>query len=94
MDTIERLETNDDQKSRLKKLVDDIVHQGLLEFLLQKLHPHQHDAFLKLVTHAPYDPIILEFLKKHAGDEIEVEIEARGQKLVDEILDDLKHQGN
>ena len=92
INAIDELDTNDGQKSRLKKLVDDIVHQGLLEFILQKLHPHQHDAFLRLVTHAPYDPVILEFLRKHAGEDIEVEIEARGRKLVDEILEDLKHQ--
>ena len=91
LEAIDGLETNDGQKSRLKLLVDDIIHQGLLEFLLQKLHPHQHEPFLRLVTHAPYDPIIMEFLKKHTGDNIELEIEVHGQTLIQEILEDIKH---
>jgi hypothetical protein len=89
---IEKTQAPDDQKNRLKRMADDIIHHGILEMVLQKLHPHEHDHFLRLVTNAPYDPLVLEFLRKHAGEDIEVEIEKRGRNIVGEILEDLRKE--
>jgi hypothetical protein len=86
---IEKLDGPDSNKGRLRKLADEIIHQGVLELILQKLHPHQHERFLKLVTNAPYDPLVLEFLRTHADEKIELEIENHGQTLIKEILHDL-----
>ncbi len=89
---IEKLDGPDSHKNRLRKLVDEIIHQGILELALQKLHPHKHDRFLKLVTNAPYDPIVLEYLRDHADENIELEIETHGHSLIRDILADLGHK--
>ena len=36
---IDRLPEPENHKGKLKQLVDDIIHQGLIEYILQKLHP-------------------------------------------------------
>lgn len=89
---IESLEVPEDRKIHLKEMVDDILHHGILETVLQKLHPHHHDRFLKQMTEAPYDPKLLEYLKSHIDDQIEMEIESRSRSLITEILSDLKQE--
>lgn len=86
---IEKIDGPEHHKNRLKRMVDDIIHQGILEAILQKLAPHHHEQFLRLVTNSPYDPLVLEFLRKHAGEDIELEIETKGHHLVKEIMGDL-----
>jgi hypothetical protein len=87
---IDTLSAPENHKSRLRQLVDDIIHQGIIEFLLQKLHPHQHHTFLTRVHDAPYDPEIISFLKDHTHPEIESEIEREANKLLVDIATDLK----
>jgi hypothetical protein len=87
---IDNLSAPKNHKSRMKQLVDDILHQGIIEFLLQKLHPHEHHTFLTRVHDAPYDPEIISFLKDHIHPEIESEIESEAQKLLKDIVKDLQ----
>lgn len=86
---IDKLEAPDNHKGKMKQLVDDIVHQGLTEFILQKLHPHYHNAFLSRVDQAPYDPEIISYLKDHISADIEKEIQAEADKLIALVKKDL-----
>lgn len=86
---IENLPEPNNHKGRLRQLVDDILHQGLVDFILEKLHPHHHHTFLSRIEEAPYDPEIIVFLKEHASDDIEDQIVKEANKLVSLIKKDL-----
>lgn len=89
LSTIERMDAPDNHKGKLKQLVDDIIHQGLIEFILQKLHPHHHHTFLTRIHDVPYDPEIIAYLRDHIGPDIEKEIQAEADKLILLIKKDL-----
>lgn len=86
---IEKSNQPPNHKGKMKQLVDDIIHQGLMEYILQKLHPHQHNTFLSRVENAPYDPELISYLKDHASPDIETELQQQAEKLIEEIKKDL-----
>ncbi len=86
---IENSNQPENHKGKMKQLVDDIIHQGLIEYILQKLHPHQHHTFLSRVENAPYDPELISYLKDHASVDIEGQLQREAEKLIIEIKKDL-----
>jgi len=86
---IDNLEAEDQHKGKLKQLVDDILHQGIVEYVLQKLHPHQHHHFLSSLHSAPYDPELINFLKEHIGEDIEDMLRNHAGRLIVTIKKDL-----
>ncbi len=72
-----------------RQKVDDILHSGIMEMILQKLHPHHHHTFLSLIERAPYDPHILIYLKETTNSDIEQEIVKEADRLTKLILKDL-----
>lgn len=86
---IEKLPEPENHKGKMKQLVDDIIHQGLVEFILQKLHPHQHHTFLSRLEAAPYDPELLSYLKDHISPDFEKELEEEAKNLVASIKKDI-----
>jgi len=86
---IDRLKEPENHKGKLRQLVDDIIHQGLIEYILQKLHPHHHHTFLSRLDAAPYDPELLSYLKDHISPEFEGQLQKEAQKLVAIIKKDL-----
>lgn len=87
---IEKLDEPENYKSRMKHLVDDIIHQGLIKFILDKLHPTHHVTFLTRVKSAPYDPEIIYYLKDHVSPDIEEELTKEADKLISIIMKDLE----
>lgn len=79
---IESLPAPDDKKSKFKTMVDDILHTGILEFILQKLHPHKHQTFLSHLEKAPYDPEILSYLKEHVSFDIENQLKTESNRIL------------
>jgi len=78
------------KEKKFRQMIDDILHTGILEFILQKLDSHYHRTFLSRLEYAPYDPELLEYLKKHIDDQIEAEITKESQHIQKLILKDLK----
>lgn len=89
IDFIESTEEPENQKGKARQLVDDIIHQGVMEFILEKLHPKKHQTFLSQVEDRPYDPEIINYLKEHVSPEIEAEITSHVEKLIEDIKKDL-----
>ena len=89
VDFIDSLEEPDNQKGKAKQLVDDIIHQGIIEFILDRLHPSKHQTFLSQVEDRPYDPEIISYLKQHISPEIEAEISSHVEKLLKDVKKDL-----
>jgi hypothetical protein len=86
---IDRSEGEDNHKSKIKQLVDDILHQGIVNFALSKLKPKHHQVFLSRLHHAPYDPEILDYLKEKIAQDIEDQIQTYADKLIKKIRQDL-----
>ena len=87
---IESLPEPENYKNKMKHLVDDIVHQGLVEFILQKLHPHHHETFLSHVHQAPYDTELLSYLKDRISPDIDNQLTLEAKKLIETIKKDLE----
>ncbi len=88
---LNNLEAPPENKNKIKAMADDILHAGILEFILQKLHPHHHHTFLNRVEQVPYDPELIQYLKDHIDDQIELEIQKEANRLKKLILKDLKN---
>lgn len=78
------------QKGKALQLIDDIIFQGIVDMILQKLAEPHHHTFLATIHERPYDPEILTYLKDHVGPDIEDEIRSEADKLVKMIIRDLK----
>lgn len=89
---IESVEAPQEKKSNLKQLVDDILHSGLMQFVLSKLPSKKHRTFLNKLHHTPYDPELLDYLKEHIDQEIEDQIQKEFTRLKKLILKDIKSQ--
>lgn len=87
---IEKLDAPEEKKSKFKSMVDDILHTNLLEFILQKLHPHKHKTFLSQLDKAPYDPEILAYLRSHVHEDFENDIKVQAQNIIKLIIKDLQ----
>ena len=79
----------ENQKGKALQLIDDIIYQGIIDHLLEKLNPKHHHTFLTQVHERPYDPELIGYLKEHVGPNIEEEIRAEANKIVKQILKDL-----
>ncbi len=79
----------ENQKGKALQLVDDILYQGIIDHILEKLNQKHHDTFLSQVHERPYDPELIAYLKKHIGPDIEEDIRVAANKMVKQILKDL-----
>jgi len=89
LDLINSLDEAENQRAKLHQLVDDIILQGIIIMLLNKLKESKHQIFLEMVHERPYDTEIILFLREHTHPEIEEDIKAEGQKLLGTILKDM-----
>ena len=79
----------ENQKGKALQLVDDILHQGIVDFILKQLPEKQHRPFLKLLHSMPYDPEILTMLKKRIADDIEDKIREEADRLIKKVRKEL-----
>lgn len=86
---IDQAEGEDNHKNKIKQLTDDVLHQGIVEFLLSRLKPKHHQTFLHQLHHAPYNPEILDYLKEKIAQDIEEQIQATADKLIQKVRKDL-----
>ncbi len=89
---LEASEEADNQKGKALQLVDDIIFQGIVSFILENLETHHHHTFLTHVHERPYDPEIISYLRDNIGPHIEDDIRTEADHLVKMILHDLQIQ--
>jgi hypothetical protein len=80
----------ENNKGKALQLIDDILYQGIIDHILEKLNPQHHDTFLCQVNERPYDPELIAYLKEYIGPDIEDDIRSAANKMVKKILKDLK----
>lgn len=86
---IDQAEEPENQRNKAKQLIDDIIHQELVNYILERLENSRHRTFLNLVEERPYDPEIITYLQDHISPTVEAEIEAFAKDIVDKIASDL-----
>lgn len=86
---IDDSEDEENVKNKAKQLVDDIIHQGIIEYILDSLDSKRHHTFLEILHERPYDPEIIQYLRQHISTEIEEDISRHVNKLIDDIKQDL-----
>ncbi len=86
---INGLEEMENQRAKVSQLVDDILFQGIIIMLLNKLKESKHQIFLEMIHERPYDIEIILFLRDHTHPNIEDDIKAEGEKLLATILKDM-----
>ena len=79
----------ENQKGKALQLVDDILHQGLVDFILKQLPEKHQRPFLKRLHSMPYDPEILTMLKERIADDIEDRIKEEADRLVNKVRQEL-----
>jgi hypothetical protein len=89
IELINQKQEPENQKGRALQLIDDILYQGIIDHILENLHPKHHETFLTEVHERPYDPELLTYLKKHVGPDIEDNIRSAANKIVKQIIKDL-----
>lgn len=89
-DLVRATEEEENQKGKALQLIDDIIFQGIVAFILENLESHHHHTFLTHIHERPYDPEILDFLRDHVGPGIEDDIRSEADRLVKMILRDLQ----
>lgn len=89
---IRAAEEADNHKGKALQLIDDIIFQGIVSFILENLAVHHHHTFLTHVHERPYDPEIMSYLKTHVGPDIEDSIRAEAEKIIQQILRDLQEE--
>lgn len=89
---VDQTEEGANQKGKALQLIDDIIFQGIVSMLLERLEEPHHHTFLTTIHERPYDPEILSYLKEHIGPDIEDEIRSEADKLVKMIIRDLRSE--
>jgi len=79
----------ENQKGKALQLVDDILHQGLVDFILKQLPEKHQRPFLKRLHSMPYDPEILTMLKERIADDIEDRIREEAERLINKVRQEL-----
>ncbi len=86
---IKKSDAPENQKGKALQLVDDILHQGIVDFILKQLPKKHHHPFLKRLHSMPYDPEILTMLKGRIADDIEDKIREEANRLIKKVRQEL-----
>lgn len=86
---IKESQAPENQKGKALQLVDDILHQGIVDFILKQLPEKHHRPFLKKLHSAPYDPEIVGMLKERIANDIEDQIRSEANRLIKKVRQEL-----
>lgn len=78
-----------EEREELWQIIDEIIHNRMLGFLLEKLPNDYHEEFLNAVYDEPYDTRHLDFLNEHIEGDIEEMIRSEVQLLEEELINEI-----
>ena len=82
-----------EEREESESLIDNIIHDKVLEKILDKLPPDTHIEFLELYHKCPHDEeVIFGFLKSKTGKDIDKELQQELKDVSSDILRELKSQ--
>lgn len=89
-DELNRHKISVEEREELIALVDENIHQRMLDVILKNLPKEKHEDFLIKFHHKPHDPNLLDYLVKEIKD-IEKIILGEAEKIKKEILKEIKN---
>ncbi len=81
-----------DEKTELWKIVDEIIHQRVMEVIMDNLPRTHHEEFLEKFTQKPFDQAIFVFINEKTNKKMEELIKKEAKKIESEILKEIKSQ--
>ena len=82
-----------EEREEPETLIDHIIHDKVLEKILDKLPQDSHIEFLELYHRCPHDEeVIFGFLKSKTNQDIEKELQQELEDVSSEILKELEFQ--
>lgn len=87
---LDKFELTKEEKEEFVALIDETLHQQLLNVILSNLPTELQEMFLDQFYKAPYRPELLDFVKEKATIDIEKTIREEALKIKKEILADIK----
>ncbi len=86
---IKSLAQTTEEREELWQIVDELIHQRVLDWLLAKLPREHHEDFLGKFIETPYDEGLFNYLKEKIEADIEKLLKQEIEDLASEILDDI-----
>jgi len=89
-DSLVALELPEEDHNQTLSIIDQTIHNHVLDIILTHLPKQHHETFLKLFVKAPHDKTILKFLNEKSKVIIEEEITKAIESLKAELLELIK----
>lgn len=80
---------SEEEKHELWQIVDSIVHQKVMQIILDLLPNEHHQEFLERFHQAPHEEGLLDYLSEKSKKDIKKAIHEEIKKLEDEILQEI-----
>lgn len=86
---LDELDMTPSQKKHLASLIDDTIHQEILDVIFSRLSDEDKILFINHFAKDPGDPGIMKLLNEKTKD-IEKEIKEVARKITEELHEDIK----
>lgn len=91
-DQIKKSTKSQEEREELWGMVDEMIHHKVLGCILDKLPKDRHEEFLDMFHRSPHDEkLLVGYLKKLIGDNIESLIKQEIGDLSTNLLEDIKN---
>lgn len=81
-----------DERRELEKIIENLVHQRVINRILTHLPKIHHREFLNHFTKTPHDPFLLRYLDERIKESVEKHIGDEIQKVRKELLADIQQK--
>ena len=89
MATVESLGISQAEKSEAMKLINQTIHHGVVDAILECVDGRHHERILGRIKLAPDDPGILDLVNQLATDDIEAVLRKRITAMHLDLMEDL-----
>lgn len=87
--TVESLEISRPEKSKALELINQTIHHGVVDAILEYIDERHHGRILTRIAAAPDDPGILDLVNQLATDDIEMVLRKRIAAMHLDLMEDL-----
>lgn len=87
--TVEKLTISQAEKSTALEVINQTIHHGVVDAILEHIDGRHHSRILTRITAAPDDPGILDLVNQLATDEIEIILKKRIAAMHLDLMEDL-----
>ena len=90
---LDAIDLIDEEREAARQMIDELVQQRVLTFLLDLLPKPKHESFLIAFHAMPYDPANLQLLNQLAERDVTAELVIFGEELKKELRQEIhKHK--